>query len=52
MNESDFFLVELRVLMQKNDLDLINYLKEKNNVSEDELRSVGAILIQSLRGFC
>lgn len=52
MNETDAFLVELKLLVQKSDLDLILFLKDKLNVSETELRSVGFIVLSSLRNYC
>lgn len=45
-------LKEFKILVQKSDLEFINYLKNQNNITQDELRALGLILIQSLRGFC
>ena len=48
----DFKFRELTILIQDSDFQLINHLKNQNNISQDELRDVGSILIQGLRGFC
>ncbi len=42
-------LVEITILMSSGDRELIRYLSTKNNITQDELRSLGTILIQAWR---
>lgn len=52
LEESSAYLTELKVLLQKSDLEFINFLKTKGTTTETELRECGAIIVQSLRSFC
>lgn len=42
----------LEILLSKDDYKFITYLKNASVVTENELRQLGEILINSLRGFC
>jgi len=50
LNEGE--LREITLLMLPNDIRYINRLKFKETISQDELRALGMILIDSLRRFC
>ena len=45
-------LVELTVLMPQEDLTFIMSLISKKNITQDEIRAVGAIGIKSWRALC
>lgn len=52
MNESDFYLVELKILVPKVDYQTLIKLKDQESVTKEDLALCGDILLTSWRSYC